>query len=861
MSLIQYLGKTIIAWLSYNPDFEGFGDDRENKRCYVYPRFICEKDGSYTPIDARNEFPIRGRIEVRIAKGQTAKDVWSQFGSLVFIQINEDVAPSYTSNNYYSLAYNPLYRKNGSQIWIDQFSSKHFYQLIDIDADIDHLKRERTISAPDNSFTTQICLRIDQKIYGPFAFDERGDSWIISPLKENDYQIAEYDAFSFNDDLCIIEDNDNQEAVILLPRSSLNTVEYVAKRDWISDQKLSEVFSEAVIKGEELTRDSSRALKEKIQAYLSNSKTISLSDERIARIEELLDTQTEWESLGKSIVHYSLESDQIRVQIIDDIIKNHFDRIKNQIAEYVEVQQKIEILKQEEQNITKRIEALRSEESDINEQSHSGSLVQQENASLINEREELRKQIKEAVEEIDNLKKLIGDISSAEDKLGSLKIECTEWETKRTNARNDYIRQIEENKDLREQFERTLEDFNSRAKQTAKVLDSKLLERILLGLGGDTVSKEILPFDSKCLDHPSDAKELIKTVEDYIREIAHRNVTTNDVINYLICLSQGFITTFAGEPGTGKTSLCNILAKAMGLVANGEQKRFVDISVERGWTSLKDFIGYYNPLTRSMEKSNLEVFSAFEKMDKECGNEEEEYNSANYAPFVVLLDEANLSPIEHYWAAFLKNCDFSSTTNRTISLGGDCTMRLPNHLRFLATVNFDHTTEELSPRFLDRSWVIMLDPDPTTIDAESEEILYNNSKMIDFASLENAFCTTGGEIEDEAIQGKLEEIVGVFNENKLPIMPRNLRMIRNYCIVACKYMDLDRPSTRLSPIDYAFSQKVLPIINGSGEKYDKLIDSLLKACPEQSMPISNKHLKRMKEVAGNNMGFYQFFAR
>ena len=74
-------------------------------------------------------------------------------------------------------------------------------------------------------------------------------------------------------------------------------------------------------------------------------------------------------------------------------------------------------------------------------------------------------------------------------------------------------------------------------------------------------------------------------------------------------------------------------------------------------------------------------------------------------------------------------------------------------------------------------------------------------------------------------------------------------------------MDLDRPSTRLSPIDYAFSQKVLPIINGSGEKYDKLIDSLLKACPEQSMPISNKHLKRMKEVAGNNMGFYQFFAR
>ena len=81
---------------------------------------------------------------------------------------------------------------------------------------------------------------------------------------------------------------------------------------------------------------------------------------------------------------------------------------------------------------------------------------------------------------------------------------------------------------------------------------------------------------------PMDAVDIIKRVTDFISEKAHRDVTSNDVANYLICITQGFITTFAGEPGTGKTSLCNILAKALGLVTDIPQRRFVDISVERG---------------------------------------------------------------------------------------------------------------------------------------------------------------------------------------------------------------------------------------------------------------------------------------
>ena len=46
--------------------------------------------------------------------------------------------------------------------------------------------------------------------------------------------------------------------------------------------------------------------------------------------------------------------------------------------------------------------------------------------------------------------------------------------------------------------------------------------------------------------------------------------------------------------------------------------------------------------------------------------------------------------------------------NSTIDLGEDYIFRIPDELRFLATINNDHTTESLSPRLIDRAWVVRL---------------------------------------------------------------------------------------------------------------------------------------------------------
>lgn len=80
----------------------------------------------------------------------------------------------------------------------------------------------------------------------------------------------------------------------------------------------------------------------------------------------------------------------------------------------------------------------------------------------------------------------------------------------------------------------------------------------------------------------------------------------------------------------------------------------------------------------------------------------------NDYPFVVMLDEANLSPMEHYWADFMNTADMNKD-KREINLNEQYELKIPQTLRFLATINYDLTTEILSPRLIDRAWIILLE--------------------------------------------------------------------------------------------------------------------------------------------------------
>lgn len=840
MEFKQYMGKDILAWLFFNRNYED-PNGGVNRVCYVYPR-ILPKGHVYDLIDS-NDFPSYGRIEVRIQGGETAEDVFELFGPLVSIRINKDPYPNYEANNRYSLKYNPQFGRLDSEIWIEPFSGKGFYQIIDVDRDITFLQNERIISEPDYAIrTTNLLLRCDDMLYGPFEYDIKEGDIMLRGIKNNQYIVGGYSAVDYNDELLVISDQNNDEAIIIMPKSTLPLPqEAKIQLDWISEDTLINNFIDSLRIEYGYTKEQIRQLKEIVNQLIESDTDVKFTKERKLKIQSIINSISQREDNAFSIIQFALSDEATKDILIQELINNHFEQIQSRITEFSTLQEHLAELRGQEVSLMQHIQNLQSNAENTKQ------------VTSVENKEDIDKLTK-AIEELQREKTDLDAKISVQKEINELESERDSLVQARDRAKEAYNQQLLDNNELEKQFSSTLEAFNNQAKQTARILDSKLLDKILRGVGEDTILEDIVPFDCDLLHTGSmDYSDIIDRVTTFICDKAHRNITANDVANYLICITQGFVTTFAGEPGTGKTSLCNILAKALGLATDTPHKRFIDISVERGWSSHKDFIGYYNPLTKSMEKSNLDAYNAFAKMDKEC-----ECDESQIAPFIILLDEANLSPLEHYWAVFLRHCDFTSVSNRSIALGGNNSFKLPEHLRFLLTVNFDHTTEELSPRFLDRSWIIMLEP--SRIDEDVDENVANNEDMVSFEAIKKAFLVRENDVIDEAIQTKWNAILRIFREHSLPIMPRNLKMVRNYCAVGCRCMERDTPTTKLAPLDYAFSQKILPTINGMGENYRMLIDDLMKECTAQNMPISARHLERIKRVAENNMGFYQFFS-
>ena len=63
--------------------------------------------------------------------------------------------------------------------------------------------------------------------------------------------------------------------------------------------------------------------------------------------------------------------------------------------------------------------------------------------------------------------------------------------------------------------------------------------------------------------------------------------------------------------------------------------------------------------------------------------------------------------MEYYWSDFMNICDDLGPHSK-VNLGEEHVFGIPETLHFVATINNDHTTETLSPRLIDRAWVITL---------------------------------------------------------------------------------------------------------------------------------------------------------
>lgn len=321
-----------------------------------------------------------------------------------------------------------------------------------------------------------------------------------------------------------------------------------------------------------------------------------------------------------------------------------------------------------------------------------------------------------------------------------------------------------------------------------------------------------------------------------------------EVANLLITTQQSFITVLAGLPGTGKTTLARLLAQVQGLTP-----RLHEVPVARGWTSQKDLIGYFNPLTSRFQPSNTGVYDYLTALEAET---EEERGMA-----YLLLDEANLSPIEHYWSSFMDMAD--GKDDRVLRLGQQ-EIKIPSPLRFIGTINYDGTTEPLSQRLINRAPIIVIDESEIT---HAESVAAIGAMEIEFplsAIQMSELFGKSAEIpifdprEDVAFQRIKKTLVNPDMNIGRPvsISPRKEIAILHYCSKARALMGEDN---ELTALDLAICQHILPLVNGNGTRFKSRLELLKSDLDELVLPRSSKYLERMIAYGSQDLHSYDFF--
>ena len=524
-----------------------------------------------------------------------------------------------------------------------------------------------------------------------------------------------------------------------------------------------------------------------------------------------------------------------------------------------ELEDKLETLTTQRGELEKEIEETRQRAVSIDQQAIEAKkqemLEREEEYEALSARIEASKKLLGVVGDIDDLQKKYENLSKEVDYLGIHKSHLTS----ETNS-------------LELQFQQLISRPHEKLVELAfdGFMASKML-RAAAEWENEQTNNQYVELTDKVASIQMSNKTPEELIEYLCRviQICRPNYSKNAIINIAICLTQGFLTVFSGEPGCGKTSICNIFGEALGLnkiadmiecPADSKEMvgRYVAVSVERGWTSKRDFVGYYNPLSKTFDKSNRRIYNALHQLDTE------KRAGILKLPYIILLDEANLSPMEYYWSDFMNICDDLGPHSK-VNLGEDYVFGVPETLHFVATINNDHTTETLSPRLIDRAWIITLPQlnlrDYSSLGNESN-IPAEEVEVISWKSLRDAFTP----VKDECfftpeLQKCYESIVAKLREKKFTVSPRIDIAIKRYWAIASKYFEMDDTKTVAPTIalDYAIAQRILPKIGGNGEEFEKWLKEFSSLCSSNGLNTSAAIVKDIIERGNQQMKYYQFF--
>jgi len=266
------------------------------------------------------------------------------------------------------------------------------------------------------------------------------------------------------------------------------------------------------------------------------------------------------------------------------------------------------------------------------------------------------------------------------------------------------------------------------------------------------------------------------------------------------------------------------------------------ISVKSDWTDNNELLGFYNHIEQIYHVPKFLEFLLSAK------------NNPEY-PFFVILDEMNLSKIEHYFSDIL-SCSESRVLigekveqemivlhNSTDQLITDndqfehipSATDLPTNLFITGTINVDESTQTISPKVLDRSNVIEFNDVSLEVyggDEIEDQKKYYLKEFPDFFGFEIP-NKKHYKILDDQIKSHLTSINAILKDYNLHFGYRVANEIALYISNAKKYIG-DSMDIQITALDHQLVQKVFPKLNGDYATLEEPIKKILLYLSEQS---------------------------
>ncbi|USE34538.1 hypothetical protein [Endozoicomonas sp. SCSIO W0465] len=698
-------------------------------------------------------------------------------------------------------------------------------------------------------------IRQNTSIYGPFTADFVDGEVICTPYSHVGLNISNH--FIARVDLLTATD----KAVYLTPDSKITHLAYdgfisslahfgqALKADWqaldyIPDAQLITFFAKGKFgkNAPPISRKVAESVKSVIADYQKKEK-LAANNERINRLKLIFDKYLSGSSVGEEIIDQYLKSAEGKLFLTAYLsdnpgIASHYLPDLNAKKEQLEIE--IRDLQSRKQRKEQEIE----------------TSIAREKAKALKAIEDIRtKNIHEVQEERNRLlQTLESNIEERQQELESL--------SDKTAAALDKLRIIDDIEELNsevkflERRERGLEDAvkSLEAKLKSPDLPKELAEmKVMLDLlRGHSYETEIRKLKSRppkmATIQPENGAQIIQSLVDVFDQ-SGRPFSFEEMANLLITVQQSFLTVFKGLPGSGKTSTAIRLAEAYHLSENDSGSgNFLNIPVSRGWVSGRDLMGFYNSLKGMYQpaKTGLYQFLRY-------GEDEQAAEMLR----LVLLDEANLSPMEHYWSDFLAMCDYECRYRSldTGIPGDDRFLAATTNLRFIATINNDHTTEPLSPRLCDRVPVVSMDIPHIPTTREFGSLVLDGA--IPMHQLENCFGLPQEFTEDAPpVLSGCYDILELRDHqygNPILISQRKRNAMLAYYEVACRYLD------RKDAADFALSQHAIPLINGHGKNFQKRLELLRDHALQNSLTRTALLLEDILASGDHYAGSYAFF--